>query len=346
MSPALAVVVVAVSSTYPSSYAPRFLITVAGTEFHEYSGEISDVVVDTTIDGANHCSFTLSHPFNHEQGTFSGLTWKTFEPGNSVTIALGHGEGSRSTTTVFKGDLETVRPEFSASQPPRVQVTGYGPLRKMMHGTNSNSWEKKTIGNIVSTVASDLDSITPENAKTKLARVFQEDQSDYQFVRSLANKYGFEFFESLGNGVFRPKQGGSSPADPVVELYYGESLESFSAEMKPPEHGTVEVRAWDKATGKTIVESASNKKGTGTRVYHIPVNSKAEAKQIATAKLGSLQIEGTGETFGIPSVVAGTVVTLNGLGSKFSNDYYITRATHRMGESGYRTSFEGTGLDV
>lgn len=337
---------VAVSSKYPSSYAPRFLVTVAGTEFHEYSGEISDVVVDTTIDGANHCSFTLSHPFDHEQGKFSGLKWKTFKPGNSVTIALGHGEGSSSTTKVFKGEIETVRPEFNAAQPPRVQVTAYGPLRKMMHGTNSNSWEKKTIGKIVSAVASDLGSVKTEKAKTKLTRVFQEDQSDYQFVKSLANKYGFEFFESLGKGVFRPKQGGSSPEDPVVELYYGESLESFSAEMKPPEHGTVEVRDWDETKEQKIVKSASNEKGTGKRVYHVPVDSKAEAKKIAEAKLDSLRVEGIGETFGIPSVVAGKVVKLKGLGSKFTNNYYVTRATHRMGDSGYRMSFEVTRLEA
>jgi hypothetical protein len=332
-----------VGSTYPPSYAPRFLVTVGGTKFHEYNGNVSDVVVDTTIDGADHFSITLTYPFDYEQVSFENLKWSTFEPGKSAEISLGYGE---STKKIFTGSVETVEPEFSPNAPPKVVVTGYGALRKMMKGTNSKSWEKKQIGEIVKSVASkSLDSVETEKAKTKLPRVFQDDQSDYQFLTQLANKYGFEFFSSMGTGYFRPRQGGSSPGDPVAELYYGESLESFSAEMRPPNHGEVEVRYWDENKKKKITGSASNDGGSGKRVYRIPVDSQSEAKEIAKSKLGGVSVTGTGETFGIPTLVAGKVIKLKGLGSKFTNNYYVTRATHRMGGSGYRTSFEVTRRD-
>jgi phage protein D len=333
-----------VSSPYPSSSAPRFLVTIGGTEFHEYSGTVTNVVVDTTIEGANRFVLTLVNPFDHEQGSFQDLKWKSLEPGTAVQISLGYGESTPS-TKVFKGEIATVEPDFQPGQPPKVKVTGYSPLWKMMQGTNSKSWEEKELGKIVSAVASEhLDSVTTEKATVKPKRVFQDDQSDYRFIKELAEKYGFEFFVSLGKGTFRPKTGGSSPDDPVAELYYGESLEAFSGELRPPEHGTVEVRHWDETKEKKITATASNEKGSGKRVYRIPVDSQSEAKKIAQSKLDELLVEGYGETFGIPSVVAGTVVKLDGLGSKFTNNYYVTRATHRVGDSGYRMSFEGKRL--
>jgi phage protein D len=317
-------------------------VNVGGTKFDEYSEKVSDVVVDTTTDGADHFSITLTYPFDHEQVSFEELKWSTFEPGKSVEISFGYGE---STTKVFTGSIETVEPEFTTNEPPKVIVTGYSALRKMMKGTNSKSWKKKSVGKIAKSVASkSLKSVKTKKASAKLQRVFQDDQSDYQFVTQLANKYGFEFFASMGEGQFRPRSEGAS-SDPVAELYYGESLESFTAEMRPPNHGEVEVRYWDEKKKKTIKGSAKNKKGSGKRVYRVPVESKSEAKDIAKSKLEALRVEGTAETFGIPSIVAGKVVKLKGLGSKFTKNYYVTQATHRMGDTGYRMSFEVTRLD-
>ena len=333
-------------STYPPSYAPRFLVTVGGTEFHEYSGQISDVMVDTTIDGADRFEITLTYPWDHEQVSFPDLQWDTFKPGKSVEIELGYGEGSGSMSKVFKGTVETVEPEYPQHDPPNVVVTGYSPVRKMMRGTNSKSWKKKSIGKVVKSVASNsLDKIKTEKASTKLPRVFQDDQSDYRFVRQLAAKYGFEFVTTMGKGQFRPRRGGSSPGKPVAELYYGESLESFTATLKPPDHGEVEVRHWNESKKKAIKGSAKNDKGDGKRVYRVPVESESEAKSIAKSKLDALRVDGYGETFGIPSILAGKVIKLKGLGSEFTKNYYVTNATHRIGGTGYNMSFEVTRLE-
>jgi phage protein D len=34
------------------------------------------------------------------------------------------------------------------------------------------------------------------------------------------------------------------------------------------------------------------------------------------------------------------VITLDGLGSRFSGDYYVTQSTHELDERGYGTRFE------
>jgi len=325
---------------YPRTYAPRFTVTVGGKKFPEYD-YISNVIVDTTIDGADYFALTLTYPFDHEQVSFVDLDWKTFDPGKTVSIKMGYGEGSDANTEVFRGTIESVRTEFPEQEPPSVVISGYSSLRKMMKGTNSKSWEKKTLGNIVRDVASKyFKRLKVEKANLKLDRAVQDNESDYQFVQNLASTYGFEFFSSLGDGYFRPQTGGSSPERPVAELYYGESLESFSAEMTAPSHGEVEVRYWNENKKKPITGSAKNDAGSGKEVFTVPVSSRSEAKEIAESKLSSREVTGVAETFGIPSILAGKVVKLSGVGKKFTNSYYVTDAKHRIGESGYRMTIK------
>jgi len=329
-----------VPSTYPPSSAPRFLVDIGGEEFHEYSGYISDVIVDTTIEGADHFTVVLTYPFDHEQVDFAEMDWSAFEPGTEVSIAMGYGEGSGSTAEVFTGEIDTVEPDFSQTAPPSVRISGYCPLSGMMDGTESNSWEETSISGIVDEVAgAHLTSVTIEDADMELSRVFQNDQSPYRFLMQLAARYGFEFFSSLGEGYFRPSEGGSAPEDPVATLYYGESMESFSAAWSEPSVGEVKVRYWDESKKEEIVGTASGD-GSETAVYRIPVDSEGEADTIAETLVDSKSVTGVVDTFGIPSILAGKVVELDGVGGTFNNSYYVTSATHRIGGDGYRMSFE------
>ncbi|WP_197428472.1 hypothetical protein [Halapricum sp. CBA1109] len=61
-----------------------------------------------------------------------------------------------------------------------------------------------------------------------------------------------------------------------------------------------------------------------------------ETHRVATDGL----LEGHGVAHGTPAIRAGETVELAGLGDPFSTTYLVTAATHRLGESGYRTDFE------
>ncbi len=334
--------------SYSARYAPRYLVTVGGTEFYEYSGVLTDVVVDTTVEGADHFSFRLIYPFDHEHGEFDGLDWKTFKPGTKVEIEMGYGNGS--TETVFVGEIGVVEPTFPETGPPSVQVSGFGPLQKLMQGANANSWEEKTIGDIVKKVASPaFNKVTVSDAKTKLDRVFQHEQSDYEFIVDLAEKFGFECFGTVGEFQFRPRKGGKSAPDPVASLFYGESLESIQLRSDSTRTlSEVTIRYWDPVKKEEIVgKSAADSDADSTLVYRVPVKSKKEATALAEAKAASVDsphVEGTCESFGIPEIVAGRVVKIDGIGSEFANNYYVTDATHRMTEAGYRMTFSIVGL--
>lgn len=334
-------------TVYPPSYAPRFTVTIDGSEYPEYD-LVTDIVADTTIDGADYFEITLTNTFVHEHQSFDDLTWGAFkpEPGEEkeVEIAMGYGEGFDGDPPVFVGTIESVRKEFPPHDPPRVVVSGYGPTRGMMKGRVNDSWdETPLLSEIVGAVTGDhgVPTQIDEAAQIALRDIEHvQDESAYHYVRRLADKFGFEFFYSAGEGHFRPKPAGDPPEGPVATLFYGESMESFSAELKKPDHGAVQVRHWDEQAEEEIVGEASNSEPGGTEIYARQVESAGEAQSIAESMLESSQVQGSVETFGVPSITAGRVIVLDGVGEEFAEEYYVTDATHRFGSEGYRMSIE------
>jgi phage protein D len=122
------------------------------------------------------------------------------------------------------------------------------------------------------------------------------------------------------------------------------SAEAFAEyERSAPYRGSAYVwvvRPPEDAPPTSASTDADNEK---KEVFRIPCRSKKEADHIAESKLASLshvRAEGYGEAEGVPTLTAGRTVELAGMGSRFSRNYYVTKATHRIGGSGYRTSFE------
>jgi len=73
-----------------------------------------------------------------------------------------------------------------------------------------------------------------------------------------------------------------------------------------------------------------------------PIASQEEADQLARALYNQRAqefITGSGATVGLPDLRAGRVIELKGLGPQFSGLYYVTSATHSIGDGGYQTQF-------
>ena len=78
-----------------------------------------------------------------------------------------------------------------------------------------------------------------------------------------------------------------------------------------------------------------------------PVYTIDEAKAIAQAVFSEAEAEfitadGTCRQ-GDPRLIAGRVVTIEGVGQRFSGDYYVTEARHVFVSGSYRVSFSVTG---
>lgn len=332
------------SGSSGTTHSPRFDVTIGGKTYQEAGGGITDLVVETTIEGADRFSLTLNVSFDREQKRFAGFNWDDFATGKDVDVSLGWGDGSLE--PVFVGKIHRVNTDFSRGQGPSIGLSGYGLLHDMMRGTKDRSWSETTVSDVVEEVLSSyFGDLTVEGGGMTRDKIYQHDQSDYRFVRGLAGKYGYQFYTQRNSVHFTPRSSMGSP-EPIVTLRYGAALESFSGEIdEANEVQEVEVRHWDMQTQKEIVGTAStDAKNKKKEVFRVPCSSNEEAQQIAETKLDRLSSSvatGRGETDrGIPQLTAGETIRVEDVGSRFSKNYYVTKATHRIGGSGYRTSFE------
>jgi phage protein D len=95
------------------------------------------------------------------------------------------------------------------------------------------------------------------------------------------------------------------------------------------------------ASGPVTVQRAFG--GTGGTTVNTPVQSQSEAEQIAQGWFGEkalYYVIGHGVCIGRPDLRAGLLVTIEGLGRRFSGPYYVTSTEHRFRpNTGYRTAF-------
>lgn len=322
---------------------PRFDFTVGSTTFQEREEVVADLVVDATVDGADHFSATLVYPFDFETREFEGLDWDLFTPDTSISISMGYGDDR---TQLFAGTISSIQARFDAESVPSVQVSGYGPLHEMMRGTASRSWDELTDSDVVRDVASAyaFSEVVVDDTGVTHRKIVQDRQSDYRFLDERATRYGFEFFSRLDALFFRAPD---YERDPVVTLRYGGSLESFEPEINTASQvESIDVRHWDPTAKEELVGSATasgDSGGSGTAVIRAPVRSLDEATRLAEGALARVSeglVHARGQTIGIPELVPGETVHVADVSERFSRDYYIEQATHRLGPSGYTTSFE------
>ena len=341
--------------TYGDFHTPRFRLLVDGQPFTDADGVITDVSVDTTLDGADTFSFGLAYPYDPERegGTFLGLDWELFAPNRLVEIDVGY-QGQAELTTLLVGRIAAVATDFPSSGLPTVKVTGFDLLHDLTDGTNDDSWEETTDSTVVERVGGkDVYDFTEVDAETTgqiRPTVKQDAESDFDFLKKLTERNGFELFARGRTLHFRAP---NYRSDPEITLAYGRSLGSFSPEVNSAgQVETVEVRNWDSNRQQEIVGTASvsdavagDTGGGKTRIVRAPVESEEEARETAAAILERITdglVTGSGETVGIPALRPGETIRVEGLGERFTKTYYLTKVTHRLGGSGYATSFEVT----
>lgn len=334
---------------YDGFYAPRFVVTVDTRSFSESSGLISDLSIDATLDGADRFSFTLNYPFDHADGAFDGFDPEEFEGPALVSIALGYGN---VLTSLLVGRITSMTPNFPADGAPTIEVSGYDLIHDMMGSTHKRTWEERTDSDVVRDVTSDYElELDVEETGIPHRELIQENKSDYDFLKERAKRYNMELFVRPTQGaggrpkgvlVFRDPPDDAA-LDPTLTLAYGESLRSFSPELNQSKLvGKATVTHWDPKRKEKIVGSAE-RPGGGDAVKELrtPVDSKADADRVAKGELDRTWqgfVRASGETVGLPEIRIGTTLELDGV-DRFTGLYYVERVTHRLGGSGYTTSF-------
>lgn len=280
------------------------------------------------------------------------------QEGNSVEIDMGYRDDLE---TLFQGEITGLEPEFLSEEPPMLTVRGYDRRHRLIGKRKTRTFLSMKDSDIASQIASDW-SLRAEVEDSGLVHdyLLQHNQTDYEFLQERAQRIGYELIVNDKMLSFQPRK---NTGDPVLTLNRTIELLDFSARLTVV--GQVEevfVHGWnprDKeeflahsaagdevsmnatSTGPEIARSAFG--STGSASVDVPVQSQAEADQLAMSWLGEIALNyvtGHGLCTGQPALRAGTLVKIEGLGERFSGPYYVTSTEHSYKPNkGYQTAF-------
>jgi len=187
------------------------------------------------------------------------------------------------------------------------------------------------------------------------------DEKDYMFLKRLAEEIGFEFFVRDKTLYFRKA---SDDKTPELSFELHNNIINFSPRMSISNVvSEVRVTAWNEKDKSVISENAginelkssigpsdfeqiveqAHETKAEVKVEGRVVRSREEAKTIALSELKRRNgdyITGTLECAGNAALRPGMTVNIEKVGKRFSGPYYVKKATHTLGDNGYRTTLE------
>ncbi|MGM5629485.1 phage baseplate assembly protein V [Apibacter raozihei] len=174
--------------------------------------------------------------------------------GSRITLQF---RQSGSTASVFTGIIT----QLSTSKKDGIKqviLRGKSPSMLMENGRHCRSFEQKTLEEIIKQVSRNYPrnliqfDVNP-NYKEKLAYTTQYNQSDYQFLQSLAARYGEYFYYSGEQFIF------SAWGGKIVELVEGEDIYDFELKMEVQPQ-KFSYTAYDPQQGTSYTTASQNQR--------------------------------------------------------------------------------------
>ncbi len=293
--------------------------------------------------------------------------------GSKLTIKAG-AMGDAAPQVLITGEVTALEGEYRHAKAPTLVIRGYDATHRLMRGRVSKVFRQSKYSDVARQVAgaAGLEIGTIDDSGMVFEYVYQHNQTDLEFLRSLAKLVGFEAGVADGKFVFRkpvPASGAPPSGDftsrNALELVFGQDLEEFRPRITAGgQVKKVTVRGWDMKQKAALVAE----KPASTESAHLPdnpaslagkfgdsqftsidqphasqqeVNSEAEA---LIEQIGSAFAEATGKARGNPRIKAGSPVSISLVAAKFQGGYTLTHTRHTYDlREGYRTHFEVSG---
>ena len=279
--------------------------------------------------------------------------------GKSVRVLAGNEDDPQE---IFSGVISALELMMSRERQPELVVLAEDALQKARMARRTRVHQAAALRDLVETIASDLGlQARIEGLSANVDVQMQLNESDLAFLRRVLGRYDVDL-QIVGNELqVSPR---SEVRRSEVTLEFNSQLKSLRA-VADLAHQTSKVTfsGWDVSQGQAItVETESTADlgpGTGRtgaqiladalaeRAEHIgnaAVTNESEAQALVSACFSQrarrfVRVAGIAE--GNPALRVGAHVTLQGVGPRFENTYYVTKTRHRYDLSnGYQTEFE------
>jgi phage protein D/phage baseplate assembly protein gpV len=303
-------------------------------------------------------------------------TWKNekyFNIGDRISIGFASSttedpefRTSEKEQRLVEGEITGIEVKFAKTSRAHLVVRGYDASHRLHRGRFNRSFLNSTDSDIVRRIASEarIEIGQVDTSGSPHEYVFQENQTNMEFLRERAARIGFELFVQDDKLYFREPKSEAS-----LDLDWRTDISSFDVRVTSAEQvSSVEVNSWDYTKKELISETVSKEdlvtetgNGDGSSisqefkmkespkmiVVDQPVNSTKEAKQMAQALCNELSGEfatADAKAEGNPKIRPGKVVALKDMGTRYSGKYYITETCHRYSNRIYKTDFTVRGL--
>jgi uncharacterized protein len=361
-------------------FAPEFKVEINRRRLSaDISKSITDISVQFRLQRElqeSTCSLTIANPYPELPWTH-GDDQDLFAEGNEIVIHMGYVDDLH---VLLEGDITGISPNFPASGNPTLQVEARDRSHRLQLGRKERTLRDVTDTEIAQKIASDHnlsfqgDSTEVRHPHITNVQGQSTPVSDLDFLRSRARTVGFEVYVEGSTLYFTRSRQTQAKSFTLVwgrtEKNLKPTLDAlpliqFQPSMKVQGQVTDVVVRGQHPTTREVIEGRAGEGDEDSRmggsetgpqvaarafgrpsemnVVGEPVSSQQEDDQLARAlynERASGFVEGRGSTIGLPGLRPGRVIELHGLGKRFSGEYYVTGATHRIGGGGYQTDFQ------
>ena len=343
-----------------SPLVPNFETIINGSPLPvEAKLHVISLTVDHDVDLPGMFTLELTDSDSQKEET----TWindeELFAVGNVVEVKLGY---ANDLETLIIGEITGIEPEFAFDRLPRLTVRGYDRRHRLQRGRKTQTFVQQKDSDIAAKIARDAGlTAQVEDSQVVHDYILQAEQTDIEFLQERAKRIHYEVVVEDKTLFFRPVANGSSE---ILTLSFDDDLMEFYPRLSSMgQVSELTVRGWNpkqkqeivgqarvgdevstmggQNSGAALVEDAF---GTAVaRVSDRPMLTQAEADRFAKARFNSLSltlITGEGLCWGRTDLRPGKVIKIDGIGRRFSGQYYVTATVHRYHtQSGYRTHF-------
>jgi phage protein D/phage baseplate assembly protein gpV len=335
-----------------SRFAPGFEVRLSGvTLAADLADQILSLVVETSLDIAGTFSLVLRNADNRL------LDSPLLDPGKTVEIHLGYGN---DLTPAFLGEIAAIEPSFPKEGPPTIKVSGYDMSYKMRR-TQGEPTEYPLLNDsvIAARIAVENGLIPIVDPTPGLPEKPIKAESDMAFLKSRAERHFFDVYVQWDRLHFQFPR----PQTASHVLEWGTNLSSFAPRISAAglaglqvirgynqelaQEISVAVLAADldldnlvERLGSSAVELLQGlvRKGLRKETIENPLDAAVLARSLLTNLLEGMY-EGSGSCIGIPDLVAGNFVTIEGVGRRFGGTFRVRKVTHTIDGSGFVTNF-------
>ncbi len=352
----------ALAKKYDNFLAPGFEISVGGKPMVPGKYHIPMVEVEISAGGAvGGCNFTIEAQYDSENSKWINDASSIIKPGAKLTVKGGY----QIRKELFYGYVDDYSVDFDSDGAPRISVNGLDGLGYLMNMCEPFYAGEKKPKQIVQTVLQK--SVAAGYAKTiKVGAltgfetpVIKEQIDDWKFLHMMAQRYGAMVFAVDGELIFDTVL---TKTVPLITLTVGKSILRFSKRVSLAHQvGKVEVfghdinqkavkgtasRVTTGGSGKTAAQWVSGLKNAVLRERSEYARTQKECEALAQHRLNSIAmgfVSGEGECIGLPELIPGRYIKIDGGDKDTNGTYFITKVCHRFTMDEYTTAFEVKG---